>query len=79
MALLFDFATKVVFENEPIYMNTERKVSAVTTTIIQEAYDSLFDELLEEIFEEESRLPRDIWEETVLEKCSWILCPHQIR
>ena len=44
MRILLDFATKLIFENEPIYMGTERVIEESAVEAAQKEYDDFLEE-----------------------------------
>lgn len=77
--LLFDFATKMVFEQEAEFMKKDRKILAEEVEEKREQYDDLAEDFLDNVFDTEGVLPRLQWEETVAEKVAYIFDPEQIR
>ena len=66
---LINFATQMVFEEEVKYMpSVEREYTDEAIEKIQDKYDDLADDFLDEVFDAESRLTRKEWEELVSKK-----------
>ena len=59
---LFNFATEMVFINEPIYKKKLREISDDAIETAKENYDDIAEEFLDTIFESESKLSRKDWE-----------------
>ena len=78
---MFDFATESAFYWEPIYMqnNTPCKVDKYDITNVRNSYADLLEELVDEVFDTESKLERKAWEEAIVKKQAWILDPSAIR
>lgn len=65
----------MVFEHEPDFMNTTRKIGRDLIEEAQMKYDTLAEEFLDEVFEDESKLSRKDWEIAVSKKQNYLFDP----
>lgn len=74
---VFDYATDTVFYWEPIYMQNSEpcKVDKVEMNQARANWTTVIEEFVDEVFDTESSLTRNEFEELVVKKQAWILNP----
>ena len=72
-------ATQVVDEQRSAILNKDRLLSEDQLQEIQDKFDDLREEFLDEVFGGDAKLDRKEWETEVANKASWIFDPEQIR
>ena len=80
---LFEFATTVVYKLEPKYgQNSGEKKHEPpphSSGNLKYQFTILYDDFLDHVFDTESTLPREEWEEKTVETSSYIFFPEMIR
>lgn len=82
--MLFKFATEIPYRfcQKYKFPNIEVKNSPFegkNFENLEEKFDDLAEEFLDEVFEYESKIPREEWEKDVAKKQAYIFVPEKIR
>jgi hypothetical protein len=73
---MFDLACEMTAKLAPKYSNTSDHIKFF---IDKDYYETLYEEYLDTIFEEETRLEQEDWIDSVAEKYNYIFKPNEIR
>ena len=81
---MFDFATRLVFEQvnieaDPDSPEAAEQITAEQIAEVEETYLDVIDEFVDNVFESDSLLSRALWEEQVCKKEAWVVQPDKIR